>query len=111
MKEILYEKDLNEAFKESQERPVLIYKHSSICSTSNWTAQEVEKFIKENPSAPVWRVLVIEQRLLSQAIAQKTNIIHQSPQALVLINGEVTWSASHGDIKVENLVRALEVAA
>ncbi len=49
---------------------------------------------------------VIGQRPLARAIAERTNVRHESPQALLLEGGEVRWHASHGAITQESLAEA-----
>ena len=52
---------------------------------------------------------VIEERQLSQSIAERTNIRHESPQAIVLFKGSPVWNDSHFYITEENLNRALAI--
>ena len=53
--------------------------------------------------------LVIVQRAseLSRRVAEQTGIQHESPQAIVLRNGGVVWSASHFDITTEAVEQAV----
>ena len=52
-------------------------------------------------------LVVQEERKLSDYIAEKTNVKHES-QAFYFIDGEATWNASHSDINVSSLAQAEE---
>jgi len=47
-------------------------------------------------------------RALSSAIAEATGVRHQSPQAILLRDGEAVWDTSHGRITEEALGEALD---
>jgi bacillithiol system protein YtxJ len=47
------------------------------------------------------------QRPLSQAIAARSGVPHESPQVILFRCGVPAWSASHHDISAEALERAL----
>jgi bacillithiol system protein YtxJ len=57
--------------------------------------------------ATVRLVEVPRQRELSDAVAERTGLRHQSPQLLVIRDGEVIWHASHWGIERPRLERAL----
>ncbi len=80
-----------------------IFKHSTRCPISAAAEAEFEKFAAAHPGAPVYRVLVIEDRPLSNAIAEKLAIPHPSPQAILIRDGKPIWSASHWDITEQEL--------
>ncbi|MEM7357326.1 MAG: monothiol bacilliredoxin BrxC family protein [Acidobacteriota bacterium] len=46
-------------------------------------------------------------RDVSNEIAQRTGVKHESPQALLMRDGTVTWHASHWSIQAEALQEAL----
>ena len=46
-------------------------------------------------------------RPLSLEAAETTGVPHESPQALLVRDGTVTWHASHGGITTESLASAL----
>ena len=49
---------------------------------------------------------VIGQRSLSLDVSERTGVMHESPQALLLQTGRVLWHASHGAITVASLGEA-----
>lgn len=94
---------------DSSEKPVVIYKHSYNCPTCIFTKSKAETIMDEYADrAGFWFVDVIANRAISNLIAEKSGVRHQSPQALVLHNGSVYWHASHGAITEEAIQSALD---
>ena len=77
----------------------IIFKHSYRCITSisilNRLKPQLELFSR---NATLHFIDVVKDRSLSQYIAQKTGIIHDSPQCIILHKGQVFWHESHGGI-------------
>jgi bacillithiol system protein YtxJ len=71
-----------------------IFKHSTQCGASQGAEEEFEDFAAGG-GIPIYRVLVIESRPLSNAIAARLGVAHRSPQAILVEKGKVIWSASH----------------
>ena len=85
----------------------VIYKHSPTCGLSAMAAVAVSAY-EETPGAlPVTMVDVLGARPLSNALEAVTGVRHESPQVLIVRDGEVRWSASHRRVTAE----ALAVAA
>jgi bacillithiol system protein YtxJ len=89
---------------------VLLYKHSPRCGVSLDAVDEVEAFAKQEPSLPVFQVDVIQQRALSQQIADALGIRHASPQVILLRGATPLWHTSHQRITIPTL-RAQLLAA
>jgi bacillithiol system protein YtxJ len=89
----------------------LVFKHSTRCPVSTAAHREVVRFRSLRPEAAVYVVHVVEQRDLSKAVAQRTGIRHESPQAIVLAGGSVLWSDSHEGVTADALVALLPVPA
>jgi len=85
----------------------VIYKHSPICSLSSVVRPEVQRFETQRPEVPVFMVDVIQQRQLSDQIADDLSLRHESPQAIVLAEGSVEWHGSHRKVSAENLLEAV----
>jgi len=83
----------------------LIYKHSPYCGMSRRAVQEVKRFIETNPGVPVYMVDVVRDRALSQEIATRLGVRHESPQVIVVVDGAAAWDASHGAITAHALAR------
>ncbi len=80
----------------------LVLKHSTRCSISSMAKNRLESKLPDilDPSA-VFIVDLIQYRSLSNHIADQLSISHESPQAFLINNGSVIWSASHNAISVK----------
>src|SRR5205807_3418538 len=78
----------------SYTEPVVIFKHSDTCGISSRAYAEMIRL-----QQPIGIVTVQTERAISNVIESRFNLLHESPQALVLRNGEIIWSGSHGQIK------------
>ena len=102
--------DLNRVLTLSEERPVFIYKHSSVCPISSRTYRTYHQYADaaEPETGPFFaEVFVIEHRDVSNAVAQRLNVMHQSPQLLLLSEGKTAWVTSHFNITKESMDGAL----
>lgn len=104
-RDYLHMESVSECIEKSQSGPVIVFKHSAICPTSSYAKREMDAYIQANP-APVYLVVVQEQRPLSNELAETLNIKHESPQALCIHNGKAVKSLSHYDITQDNLANA-----
>jgi len=110
---------LDEAIASSAERPVFVYKHSTVCPVSARAADHYHDFAddfaegdadgNEDASTPLFtQVMVIENRDLSNEIESRLGVRHESPQLLLLRDGKVCWHASHFSITGKDIKNALE---
>lgn len=92
----------------SADRPVWLFKHSLTCGVSARAWREFEGFAGGRPeSAGMFaKVEVQRARELSSSIAERTGVRHQSPQVLLLRDGEVVWHESHWRITAAALAEA-----
>jgi len=90
---------------QSQEHPVVLFKHDPFCGVSIRAYYELE-----NLPNPVVMVDVARAHAMSQDIAARTGVRHESPQVIVLKDGQAVWSASHGAIKQHAVVQAVQQA-
>jgi bacillithiol system protein YtxJ len=94
---------LNEIVNESTEIPVAIFKHSTRCSISRMALRQFEKeFDLEGKVLPYYLDL-LEHRDISNEIANRFGVYHQSPQLIVIKDGKAVYDRSHGDIIAEDL--------
>jgi len=83
----------------------LLFKHSPICNVSDNAMRHMERFRAGHADLPVYIVDVVHDRPLSRKIESHCGVRHQSPQVLLLENGEVVWHDSHFRITEESLVK------
>jgi bacillithiol system protein YtxJ len=90
----------------SQQKPVVVFKHSNACPISSAAYREMEKFEGEV------NLLVIQAaRDVSKEVEALTGVAHESPQVIVLKDGKAVWDASHYDVKAGAVAKALEANA
>ena len=83
--------------------PQVILKHSTTCSISKMALARLER--AEAPSSIQFYYLdLLNYRAISNAIAEKFSVYHESPQILLIKNGECTYDESHGGIQMEEIV-------
>jgi bacillithiol system protein YtxJ len=76
----------------------LFLKHSITCPISKGGYDEFEKFSNEHPHIPAYFLHVQDARPLSDYIAEKLGIKHESPQVFIINKKKVKWHASHWNI-------------
>ena len=84
---------------------VILFKHSERCSVSRMAKRTFEDEYESN--LPVYLIPVIEQRSVSNKIAEITGVVHQSPQLLVMKNGQCVYHASHDHISAIDIKEIL----
>jgi bacillithiol system protein YtxJ len=101
--------ELNIALANSAERPQLIFKHSLTCPISSRAFDVLQSHLKNDASSNVDYKLIIVQhsRDVSNDAARKLNVVHESPQAILVRNGQAVWNVSHFDITTASLAEAI----
>lgn len=74
----------------------VLFKHSTRCPLSATARAELGR--AHLPGVPFALLDVIAQRAASEALAERVEVRHASPQVLVLRDGRVVWHASHGRV-------------
>jgi bacillithiol system protein YtxJ len=95
----------DELLRRSNERPVIIFKHSIACSISAAAYREMARL------EDVALVEVQNARELSNEIERRTGISHESPQVLIIRNGKVVWEATHWQVKASKVADAVRANA
>ena len=98
------ERQLKDIVEQSNNVPCLIFKHSTRCNISSMVKLRLEKSwdFAMDDMKPYYLDL-ISFRDVSNAIAEKFDVYHESPQVLLIRNGTCTYDASHLDITVPEL--------
>jgi bacillithiol system protein YtxJ len=90
----------------SHRAPVVLFKHSASCGISSNVLSEIR-----NLDAEVNVVVVQNSRDVSNEIASRLNLRHETPQAIVLLNGRAVYSASHYNVSSDEIVKILKSEA
>ena len=78
-----------------------IFKHSTRCSISSMAKNRVER--DWDLDFPIYYLDLIQYRSVSNLIAAKSGIEHQSPQLIVFQNGLPVYDASHNAIDANEI--------
>lgn len=88
--------------------PLILYKHSTQCGICEGSLAELEAFLEQQPAAATVLYLdLLAHRDVSNAIAQRLGVKHESPQAIVVKGGKVAAVLNHRAIRVDALTKAL----
>ncbi|MDW8850562.1 bacillithiol system redox-active protein YtxJ [Flavobacterium sp. MMLR14_040] len=87
----------------SNDKPVVIFKHSTRCSISRMALKQFEREFELNDTVDAYFLDLIAHRDISNEIAQKFNVYHESPQLILIKNGKAVYDVSHSDIDAEAL--------
>ncbi|CAM1333144.1 bacillithiol system redox-active protein YtxJ [Tenacibaculum aestuariivivum] len=91
--------ELEEIKKQSLKQPIAIFKHSTRCSISSIVIKRFAgSFDVSLKNFKVYYLDLITYREISNEVAYQFEVIHQSPQLLVVKNGVVLAHASHYEI-------------
>jgi len=94
---------LNEIDQLSKEKAVLIFKHSTRCSTSAMVLDRLERNQGILATSANYYLDLIAHRDISNEIARKYQVIHESPQAILIKNGQAIYESSHFSISWDEL--------
>ena len=87
----------------SNEKPAVIFKHSTRCSVSRMALKKFESEYDLEDKVDVYFLDLLEHRDISNAIATRFGVFHQSPQLLLIKEGKSVYNVSHSNIDVEEL--------
>jgi len=100
---------LVKVIEESKERPILIFKHSTRCSISSMALNRLERSWNQDEVGELkpYYLDLIAHRDVSNAIAEKLGIFHQSPQVIILKDGSPVYDNSHMGIDYNSLKKEI----
>lgn len=87
----------------SNEKPVVIFKHSTRCSISRMALKQFEREYALEDTVGAYFLDLIAYRDVSNEIASRFNVYHESPQLILIRNGKAVYDVSHSDIDAEAL--------
>jgi bacillithiol system protein YtxJ len=92
---------------ESAGQPVLIFKHSTTCSISAMAYSRMERNWKDDAGIKPYYLDLLRYRAISNRVAGEFGVEHESPQVLLIQNGECVYDASHMAISFQGLMQAV----
>ncbi|PWG04371.1 bacillithiol system redox-active protein YtxJ [Polaribacter aquimarinus] len=103
---LTYLNQLEEIKEQSKTETILIFKHSTRCGISSMVIKRFENlFQEEHKHVKVYYLDLLSYRNVSDEVGYTFQVMHQSPQLLVIKNGISVYNASHYDITQTNLTR------
>ena len=97
------ETQLEEIREKSADRPQLIFKHSTRCSTSMLVKNRLERS-GQPESIDFYYLDLIRYRPISNKIADTFRVHHESPQILLIRNGQCVYDESHTGITMDDIM-------
>lgn len=97
------EKQIEEIKVASETSKVAIFKHSTSCGISKMVLKGFEREVQSQVGVKTkfYFLDLLKFRAVSNAVASKLNVTHQSPQLIVLDKGAVIYADSHSNISAE----------
>jgi bacillithiol system protein YtxJ len=94
---------LGEIIFNSNEKPAVIFKHSTRCSVSRMALKQFENEFDLQDKVTPYFLDLITYREISNEIANRFGVYHESPQILLIKDGQSVYDASHSDIDAGDL--------
>lgn len=96
----------------SYHRPQLLFKHSTRCGISAGAKMRLDRGVEAlGEEFDLYYLDLLSFREVSNGIADRFHVLHQSPQVIVVRNGKASYHMSHQLITVERILDQLNQAA
>jgi len=97
------EQQLNQFIEESKHRTIMFFKHSTRCSISSMAKSRIENdWDLDEEVTPIY-VDLIANRNISNLLADKFAVQHESPQIILVRDGISIYDTSHNQISVGDI--------
>lgn len=98
--------ELDNAIERSNHSAVFIFKHSTRCGISRHVLRGFEEEWKESDEQKIvpYYLDLLKHCDVSDAIAMRFEIRHESPQLILIRNAKPVYSATHSDIDYRKLM-------
>ena len=98
---------LDELINDKSDNAHLLFKHSTRCGISSMAKNKFEREWNAESKINLWYLDLLNHRDISAAIAEKLNVIHQSPQAILIQNGKVLYQDTHSEIEASDILNKI----
>jgi bacillithiol system protein YtxJ len=89
----------------SESTSVMIFKHSTRCSVSGMSLDRLLRKWKNGDEVVPYFLDLIAHRELSNLVAQEFGVPHESPQVIIIKNGEAIYNDSHFGISYPDIMQ------
>lgn len=101
--------ELHTLIEKSSETPAVIYKHSIRCGTSSFVKRRLEHdWDFDEKDVDIFFLDLVTHRDVSDEVARTFGVRHESPQILIIKDGESIFDTSHGGVSVKSIKKALD---
>lgn len=100
---------LKQVVTKSHIKPQVIFKHSTRCSISAVALQRLQK-VSQPSDIDFYFLDLLSFRNLSNQIADTFDVVHESPQVLIIRNGECVYDESHMGIQMKEILEQVSAA-
>lgn len=105
-KNLTAENQLDEIKSKSVDVPQLIFKHSTRCATSSMAKSRLERAAAPG-NIEFYFLDLLKYRNISDKIESDFMVHHESPQVLLIRNGECIYEESHNGISMDEIIQQL----
>lgn len=91
----------------SYAEPVFVLKHSNSCPVSAFGNREFAKLGEEEAELALYKVTVQSNREASTYLTDAVSVEHETPQAMLIKDGEAVETWSHWSVRAKKLREAL----
>ena len=99
---------IKEIVEKSKAKPQVIFKHSTRCSISAMAKGRLERSLVPG-NADFYFLDLINYRNISNQVSSEFDVSHESPQILIIRNGECVYDESHGSITMDEIEEQVSV--
>ncbi len=100
--------DLDTIRNESYQNAVVIFKHSTQCAISSMVKNRLESSFEPIANETYYYLDLLRYRDISNAIAEQLKVHHESPQIILIKEGEVVYEESHMQIYFSDLKEQIQ---
>lgn len=96
---------------ESGSKLQVLFKHSTRCSVSLYANKNLQREMSEIKSdvADIYYLDLLNYRNISNEIAVRYNVVHESPQLLVIKNGKCIYFAAHDSVSLADAIHSIKL--
>ncbi len=108
LKELTSIEDLNQMLDDSAKHPVLLFKHSLTCPISARAFRQLKSHLEEPNHSVEYNLITVQNaRAVSSEAETRLGIRHETPQAILILDGKPVWHTSHFSITAEAIEEAI----
>ena len=104
--------ELEQLLAASGSRPLLLFKHSYSCGVSAEALDQLLDHLNDGSGTADYAMVTVQtHREVSNAIAARLGVRHETPQAILVRDGRAIWTASHFRVSASESEKALQKSA